>query len=80
MLKLLLIAVMIALGSTAARADRICEGAVSAAACAAHRAYVRSLREIPDTSPEYMKRLDARYSQAMRDGGGGSGGSGGGSE
>jgi hypothetical protein len=77
MLKLFSIASAIAavtLASNVARADRLCDGAVSMAACAVHRAYVASLHETPDTSPEYMKRLDPRYNEAMRTGGGGDGG------
>ena len=64
-----------------ASADRLCEGAVSTAACATHRVYLASSpfygRE-RDTSPAYMMVLDPRYNGSLRDagGGGGSGGSG----
>lgn len=63
--------------SIPASADRLCEGAVSAAACASHRAYLASkpfYGEERDTSPAYIKAFDPRYSKAMRDGGGVGGG------
>lgn len=67
--------------TSAFAADRICDGAVSANACTDHRAYVASLVTYDDISPDYMKRVDPRYSNAMNTaGGGGSGGGAGASE
>lgn len=70
------IAAAMLLSTSALAADKFCEGAVSASACANHRAYVASLKEIPDTSPDYMKRIDPRYNAAMNTAGGGAGGDG----
>lgn len=67
-----------AFASSASAKGRYCEGAVSKAACKAHKKYVRSLKEIKDTSPNYMKYLDPRYNESMNlAGDGGGGGSGG---
>jgi hypothetical protein len=59
-----------------ASASRLCEGAVSKAACHSHLVYLSDLsHRVPalDTSPDYMKAKDPRYNNAMIVGGGGNG-------
>lgn len=68
---------VLGVGVVPASADRLCEGAVSAKACASHRAYLASkpfYGEERDKSSPTIKNFDPRYNQALRDAG--SGGSG----
>jgi hypothetical protein len=64
--------------------SRFCEGPVWWQGCGDHFTLTETRRSRPhrdtrDTSPDYMKYLDSRDNQAMRDaGGGGDGGGGGG--
>ena len=77
-------AALVALGATSAMAapafvaSPYCDQAVSRQACGNHMTYLESLRTRHDTSLSYMKNLDPRENQALRDAGGGGGGGGGG--
>jgi hypothetical protein len=80
-------AALAALGATSAVAAPAfvaapyCEQAVSRQACSNHIIYVEQLRARGrrDISLSYMRNLDPRENQALRDAGGGGGGGGGGS-
>ena len=70
-----------AMATTSANAfsSKFCDGAITRQACGDHMNYVEALRSRRgDTSPAFMKNLDPRESQALRDAGGGGGGGGGG--
>jgi len=79
-------AALVALGATSAMAapafvaSPYCDQAVSRQACGNHFEYLEQLRTRArrDTSLSYMKNLDPRENQALRDAGGGGGGGGGG--
>jgi hypothetical protein len=55
-------------------ASPYCDQAVSRQACGNHFTYLESLRTRRDTLTGYMKNLDPRENQALRDAGGGGGG------
>ena len=72
-------AALVALGATSASAAPAfvaapyCEQAISRQACSNHIIYVEQLRARArrDTSLSYMRNLDPRENQALRDAGGG---------
>ncbi|XSC44687.1 hypothetical protein ACF1BQ_045875 [Bradyrhizobium sp. RDT10] len=73
-------AALVAVGATSAMAapafvaSPYCDQAISRQACGNHFEYLSTLRARRDTSLSYMKNLDPRENQALRDGGGGGGG------
>ncbi len=55
------------------KGDPICDQAVSAAACASHKAYLAShpfISNDRDTSPYYMQIIDPRHNKFLLDAGG----------